>query len=48
MELVAILSTGKGSWGQVAGLMRKGEWQKIIVIGAPFAKGTFSFNAAYA
>ena len=38
MELVALLSTGKGSWGQVAGLMRKGEWQKIIVLGAPFAK----------
>jgi len=38
MELVALLSTGKGSWGQVAGLMRKGEWQKIIILGAPFAK----------
>ena len=38
MELVALLSTGKGSWGQVAGLMRKGEWQKIVVLGAPFAR----------
>jgi hypothetical protein len=38
MELVALLSTGKGSWGQVSGLMRKGEWQKVIIIGAPFAK----------
>ena len=38
MELVALLSTGKGSWGQVAGLMRKGEWEKIYVIGADFAK----------
>ncbi len=38
MELVALLSTGKGSWGQVAGLMQKGEWEKIIVVGAPFAK----------
>ncbi|MFA5061131.1 MAG: hypothetical protein WC494_02360 [Candidatus Pacearchaeota archaeon] len=38
MELVALLSTGKGSWGQVAGLMQKGEWEKVIVVGAPFAK----------
>jgi hypothetical protein len=38
MELVALLSIGKGSWGQVAGLMQKGEWEKILVIGAPFAK----------
>jgi len=38
MELVALLSTGKGSWGQVAGLMKKGEWEKIIIIGTSFAK----------
>ena len=38
MELIALLSTGKGSWGQVAGLIRKGEWEKIYVIGASFAK----------
>lgn len=38
MELVALLSTGKGSWGQVAGLIKKGEWEKVIVIGTSFAK----------
>lgn len=38
MELVALLSTGKGTWGQVAGLMQKGEWEKIIVVGPAFAK----------
>lgn len=38
MELVALLSTGKGSWGQVAGLMQKGEWEKVVIVGAPFAK----------
>ena len=38
MELVALLSTGKGSWGQVAGLMQKGEWEKVILVGASFAK----------
>jgi len=38
MELVALLSTGKGTWGQVAGLIQKGEWEKIIVLGPAFAK----------
>ena len=38
MELIALISSGKGSWGQVAGLMQKGEWEKVIIVGAPFAK----------
>ena len=38
MELVALLSTGKGSWAQVSGLMKYGEWDSIIVIGNEFAK----------
>jgi hypothetical protein len=38
MELVALLSTGKGSWGQVAGLMKQGEWEKVIIVGTPFSK----------
>lgn len=38
MELVALLSTGKGSWGQVAGLVKQGEWEKIIIIGTSFAR----------
>ncbi len=38
MELVALLSTGKGTWGQVAGLIQKGEWEKVVVVGPPFAK----------
>jgi len=42
MELVALLSSGKGSWGQVAGLMKHGDWDKIIVIGDDFAKQNFS------
>jgi len=37
MELVALLSTGKGSWGQVSGLMNYGEWEKVILIGSEFA-----------
>jgi hypothetical protein len=38
MELVALLSTGKGTWGQVAGLIQKGEWEKVVVLGPDFAK----------
>lgn len=38
MELVALLSSGKGTWGQVSGLMKHGEWDKIIILGSDFAK----------
>ena len=38
MELIAMLSIGKGTWGQVSGLMQKGEWEKIIVLGPSYAK----------
>lgn len=38
MELVCLLSTGKGTWAQVSGLMKHGDWDKIIVIGGDFAK----------
>jgi len=38
MELVAITSTGKGTWGQVSGLMKKGEWEKIIILGPSYAQ----------
>ena len=38
MELVALLSTGKGSWGQVSGLLKYGEWDNIILLGSEFAQ----------
>ncbi|MBS3072941.1 hypothetical protein J4477_03855 [Candidatus Pacearchaeota archaeon] len=38
MELVALLSSGKGTWAQVSGLMKYGDWEKIILIGGDFAK----------
>ena len=38
MELVALLSSGKGTWGQVAGLIKYGDWEKIIILGDDFAK----------
>jgi len=37
MELIALLSSGKGTWGQVSGLMKQGEWDKVILIGSDFA-----------
>ncbi|MEX0921006.1 MAG: hypothetical protein WDZ62_01960 [Candidatus Pacearchaeota archaeon] len=38
MELVALLSTGKGTWGQVSGLIKHGDWEKVIILGDKFAK----------
>lgn len=38
MELVALLSAGKGTWSQVAGVINRGDWDKIILIGDSFAK----------
>lgn len=38
MELVALLGSGKGSWGQVAGVINRGDWENIILIGDEFAK----------
>ncbi|MBT3404784.1 hypothetical protein HN832_02370 [archaeon] len=38
MELICLLSSGKGTWAQVSGLMKHGEWEKIILIGDDFAK----------
>ncbi len=38
MELVALLSSGKGTWGQVSGLMKAENWDRIILIGDAFSK----------
>ncbi len=38
MELIALLSSGKGTWGQISGLAKQGEWDNIILIGNEFAK----------
>jgi len=38
MELIALLSTGKGTWAQVSGLLNQGEWDKTILLGSDFAK----------
>src|SRR3989344_3571921 len=38
MDLIALLSTGKGTWGQVSGLIKFGEWDKITILGSDFAE----------
>ena len=38
MELVALISSGKGTWGQVSGLINHRDWDNIILIGDNFAK----------
>ena len=38
MELLALLSSGKNTWGQVAGVIKRGSWDNIILVGDNFAK----------
>ncbi len=38
MELVALLSSDQQAWAQVSGLMKFGDWEKIIIIGDDSAK----------
>jgi ERCC4-related helicase len=38
MELIALLSSGQGTWAQISGLMKYGEWDKIVLVGDDFAK----------
>jgi len=41
MEFIGLLSKGKGTWGQVIGLIKRENWEKIIIIGDDYAKKTF-------
>jgi hypothetical protein len=38
VELVALLSKGEGTWAQVAGIVKRGEWENVILVGGDFAK----------
>ena len=38
MELVAMISSGKGTWAQIGGVIKNQEWDNIILIGDNFAK----------
>jgi len=41
VELVAFLGDDKETWGQVTGLLNKGQWDKILLVKTKIAK-TFS------
>ena len=41
-ELIACLSTGKGTWAHVSKLMKEQEWEKIILISNEFGKENFT------
>jgi hypothetical protein len=40
--LVACLSTGKGTWGHVAQLIKSADWEKIFLITNDFGRNTFT------
>ncbi|MEM2956063.1 MAG: hypothetical protein QW041_00595 [Candidatus Pacearchaeota archaeon] len=46
MEFIALLSSGEGTWGQIAGLIKRGEWEKIILLGDNYAKKFISEKQA--
>ncbi|MDP6641997.1 MAG: hypothetical protein QGF74_01280 [Candidatus Nanoarchaeia archaeon] len=41
-NLIACLSTGKGTWGHVSRLIQDGEWENIYLITNDFGKENFS------
>ena len=38
MEFIGLLSSGREKWGQISGLMKQGDWDKIILLGNSSAK----------
>jgi len=38
MELIALLSKDEESWAQVSGLMKHGNWEKIVLVGGEEGK----------
>ena len=38
MELICFLGAGEGTLGQVAGVINRGDWDSIIIIGDEFAR----------
>ena len=41
-ELIACLSTGKGTWGHVSRLIKDGEWEKVFLITNDFGRENFT------
>ena len=42
MELVAFLGDDKETWGQITGLINRGNWEKIILVKTKLAKSYFA------
>ncbi|MAG19840.1 hypothetical protein CL618_00190 [archaeon] len=42
MQLIAYLSTGKGTWGHVSHLISNEEWEDIILVTNDFGKENFT------
>lgn len=47
MDLVACVSTGKGTWGHVGRLIGDGEWDNIFLITNEFGKENFSHEKKF-
>ena len=47
MELVALISKGEGSWAQISGLIKHGEWEKVVLIGDDFARDNFKHEKKF-
>jgi tRNA A58 N-methylase Trm61 len=43
--LVAMLSSGKGSWGRVNSLLKLGEWSSVYLICNDFSEKNFEVNS---
>ncbi len=43
-ELIAFLSTGKGTWGQVGALTKKEDFEKVLLLTNDFGKENFTAN----
>lgn len=47
MDLIAVLSSGKGTWGHVARLITDVEWGKIFLISNEFGKENFTCSKPF-
>ena len=43
-ELIACLSTGKGTWGHVGRIVQEEQWTKILLITNEYGKENFTKN----
>jgi hypothetical protein len=46
-DLVCILSTGKGTWAEVAKLIRAEKWSKVFIVTNDFGKEKFTIDVPH-